>query len=235
MFWLFYMGEYIAKIDYICKLRIIIKIFKKLIICVCIKIWKIQVIQWKMIYSFFKDFVICASLFTLWELVFLFLPFERYQLCMHHKFYYDLDLFCSTWFHANITILSCINLCKSCFFKHKLCSGPLQQSPIKLHICVIKGLKGTKLQCFLKLIPSTLTPYLNSTIIHVHCQVCMWPSPFSNLWIYYWVKKKTQQTDKLLMCYCKRASLLAQLVKNLPAMQETLVWFLGWDVPLDIG
>ena len=30
-----------------------------------------------------------------------------------------------------------------------------------------------------------------------------------------------------------RASLVAQLVKNLPAMQETLVQFLGGEVPLD--
>ena len=28
-------------------------------------------------------------------------------------------------------------------------------------------------------------------------------------------------------------SLVAQLVKNLPAMQETLVWFLGWEDPLE--
>ena len=29
--------------------------------------------------------------------------------------------------------------------------------------------------------------------------------------------------------------LLAQLVKNLPAMQETLVQFLGWEDPLEKG
>ena len=29
------------------------------------------------------------------------------------------------------------------------------------------------------------------------------------------------------------ASLVAQLVKNLPAMQETQVWFLGWEDPLE--
>ena len=29
-----------------------------------------------------------------------------------------------------------------------------------------------------------------------------------------------------------QASLVAQLVKNLPAMQETLVQFLGWEDPL---
>ena len=31
------------------------------------------------------------------------------------------------------------------------------------------------------------------------------------------------------------ASLIAQLVKNPPAMQETLVWFLGWEDPLEKG
>ena len=32
-----------------------------------------------------------------------------------------------------------------------------------------------------------------------------------------------------------RASLIAQLVKNLPAMQETLFPFLGWEDPLEKG
>ena len=32
-----------------------------------------------------------------------------------------------------------------------------------------------------------------------------------------------------------RASLVAQLVKNPPAMQETLVQFLGWEDPLEKG
>ena len=32
-----------------------------------------------------------------------------------------------------------------------------------------------------------------------------------------------------------RASLIAQLVKNLPAMQETPVWFLGGEDPLEKG
>ena len=31
------------------------------------------------------------------------------------------------------------------------------------------------------------------------------------------------------------ASLIAQLVKNPPAMQETLVWFLGQEDPLEKG
>ena len=32
-----------------------------------------------------------------------------------------------------------------------------------------------------------------------------------------------------------RASLVAQLVRNPPAMQETLVQFLGWEDPLEKG
>ena len=32
-----------------------------------------------------------------------------------------------------------------------------------------------------------------------------------------------------------RASLVAQMVKNLPAMQETRVWSLGWEDPLEKG
>ena len=36
--------------------------------------------------------------------------------------------------------------------------------------------------------------------------------------------------------YCLiRASLIAQLVKNLPAMQETPVQFLGWEDPVEKG
>ena len=33
----------------------------------------------------------------------------------------------------------------------------------------------------------------------------------------------------------KRASLVAQMVKNLPAMQETWVQSLGWEDPLEKG
>ena len=32
-----------------------------------------------------------------------------------------------------------------------------------------------------------------------------------------------------------RDSLMVQLVKNLPAVQETLVQFLGWEDPLEKG
>ena len=37
------------------------------------------------------------------------------------------------------------------------------------------------------------------------------------------------------MKYSNRASLVAQMVKNLPAVQETQVWFLGQEDPLEKG
>lgn len=123
------------------------------------------------------------SISTFWKI---------WTLCMHQKCYYDRYLYCTTWFHTNITIFSCVNLCKSCFFNHKHCAGPLKQSSFELHICLIKALKGTKLQCFLKLVSSTLTPCLNSTTMHVYYLLCMWPLLSSNLWLYRWVEKKTQ-------------------------------------------
>ena len=45
----------------------------------------------------------------------------------------------------------------------------------------------------------------------------------------YWILKKKQQ------CNIYGASLVAQLVKNLPAMWETWVWPLGWEDPLEKG
>ena len=38
-----------------------------------------------------------------------------------------------------------------------------------------------------------------------------------------------------LYCISNRASLVAQTVKNLPAMQETCVLSLGWEDPLEKG
>ena len=43
-----------------------------------------------------------------------------------------------------------------------------------------------------------------------------------------------ERMDFHIVCLCG-ASLLAQLIKNTPAMQETLVQFLGWEDPLEKG
>ena len=43
---------------------------------------------------------------------------------------------------------------------------------------------------------------------------------------------------ELLICFCYlhlRASLVVQMVKNLPAMWDTWVWSLGWQYPLEKG
>ena len=37
------------------------------------------------------------------------------------------------------------------------------------------------------------------------------------------------------MSHSYEASLIAQLVKDPPVIQETLVWFLGWEDPLKKG
>ena len=38
-----------------------------------------------------------------------------------------------------------------------------------------------------------------------------------------------------MSAHLKQASLIAQLLKNLPAMKQTLVRFLGWEDPLEKG
>ena len=49
-------------------------------------------------------------------------------------------------------------------------------------------------------------------------------------------KSRTRLSDWTeLTEYLHQASLIAQLVKNLPAMQETPVWLLGWEDPLEKG
>ena len=40
---------------------------------------------------------------------------------------------------------------------------------------------------------------------------------------------------KIEIISSSRASLVTQMVKNLPAMWETWVWFLGWEDPLEEG
>ena len=45
----------------------------------------------------------------------------------------------------------------------------------------------------------------------------------------------SDQPAKVNLKSCTWASLVAQMVKNLPAMQETPVRFLGWEDPLEKG
>ena len=61
-----------------------------------------------------------------------------------------------------------------------------------------------------------------------HCSILAWKIP----WMGYsqWGHK---QLD--MIKHACRASLVAQLVKNLLAIQESPVWFLGWEDPLEKG
>ena len=47
-----------------------------------------------------------------------------------------------------------------------------------------------------------------------------------------WGRKESDMTEQLSL---SRASLVSQLEKNPPRMQETLVQFLGWEDPLEKG
>ena len=58
--------------------------------------------------------------------------------------------------------------------------------------------------------------------------------------IFFFIKCKTMMNLIAVksLCYpylCIRASLIAQMVKNQSAVQETPVQFLGWDEPLEKG
>ena len=48
-----------------------------------------------------------------------------------------------------------------------------------------------------------------------------------------WIRNSSKKKKKFL--FWKGASLITQLVKNPLAMQETPVWFLGWENPLESG
>ena len=56
-------------------------------------------------------------------------------------------------------------------------------------------------------------------------------------YIVHWVaKSRTRLSDfRFTSLLLKVVSLIAQLVKNPPAMQETLVQFPGWEGPLEKG
>ena len=53
--------------------------------------------------------------------------------------------------------------------------------------------------------------------------------------VYIMVKIKKKKKDKAYLCLYRRASLVAKMVKNIPAMQETQVQSLGWEDLLEKG
>ena len=54
-------------------------------------------------------------------------------------------------------------------------------------------------------------------------------------WYSPWGHKELNMTEQLTLPWPFQGSLVAQLVKNPPAMQETWVQSLGWEDPLEEG
>ena len=100
------------------------------------------------------------------------------------------------------------------------CCCSVAQSCLTLQL---HGLQHTRFPC----------PLLSPAICSNSCPLSWWchPTisssvvPFSSCLYFYFI------------CFLKDAwaSLVVQLVKNLPAIQKTPVWFLGWEDPLEEG
>ena len=81
-------------------------------------------------------------------------------------------------------------------------------------------------------------------LLHMRYEIMITYSNWSVLAFISWVRWKRKKIyklskDSLKLSVYKEvsnwASLVAQTVKNLPAMWETWVWFLGWEDPLEEG
>ena len=71
--------------------------------------------------------------------------------------------------------------------------------------------------------------YVYPCIYGDHCQLLRWAYNFKSGK----TLSKISLPNPSNLRQHKLSSLVAQLVKNLPAMQETRVWFLGWEGPLE--
>ena len=66
----------------------------------------------------------------------------------------------------------------------------------------------------------------------LHLKVYFWPGEFHGLYSPCGHKEPNRKATERFSLW---ASLVAQLVKNLPAKQETPIRFLGWEHPLEKG
>ena len=86
------------------------------------------------------------------------------------------------------------------------------------------------------LLALSFTPFLRPLLrIHPLRVSPQASSPLSQAFSVLTVPWNTRNLQKTLMLSRSRASLMAQLVKNLPVMQETWVQSLGWEDPLGKG
>ena len=70
-----------------------------------------------------------------------------------------------------------------------------------------------------------------------HSSILAWKIPWRKSLVGYspWGRKESDRTERLFTNTTYVASLIAQLAKNLPAIQETSVPFLGREDPLEKG
>ena len=87
------------------------------------------------------------------------------------------------------------------------------------------------LQCLPEGVNSAKKSFSLSFPITHHIINLKWKGSKKSLYIY----SKLKQSTKIVGPVLKRASLIAQLAKNPPAMRETPVQFLGWQDPLEKG
>ena len=72
-----------------------------------------------------------------------------------------------------------------------------------------------------------------SLILTFHCLLYHIEFGIADFYMYEgWGLQNLSDSNNQTSVIALKASLVAQLVKNPPAMQETPVWFLGWENPL---
>ena len=79
------------------------------------------------------------------------------------------------------------------------------------------------------------TPLLSPLFIKLVLSLNVCQAMFGALYKTFYLSLTSALWGTLLKKLLIRASLVAQLVKNLPAMWETWVWSLGWEYPLEKG
>ena len=78
---------------------------------------------------------------------------------------------------------------------------------------------------------SSRTYNILSQILRILCQLLL----YTNHWLLSVWCEANEKRHIAFLPLCLGTSLVAQMVKNLPAVQETQVWFLGQEEPLEKG
>ena len=107
---------------------------------------------------------------------------------------------------------------------YRVSSWPRYQTHTSL--CFLHGQVGSLPLCYLR--SCNKIPHLNNIMAstaEMYCVTLLEPGSL----------RSRYQEDQFLLSTVKEASIVAQLVKNLPAMQMSWVWSLDWEDPLEKG